>query len=348
MNFASDNCGPAHPEVMAALAEANAGYSVPYGDDTLMEEVRARIRTLFEAPEAAVYLVATGTAANALALAVLSQPWQTIFCTPLAHIHTDECHAPEFYTAGAKLTLAGDGDKMTPAALEAAIAGWPRGDVHCSQHGPLALTQATERGRVYTCAELRALTDVARAHGLATYMDGARFANALEALGCSPAEMTWKAGLEAVSLGGTKNGCMGVEAVIFFDPEQAWEFELRRKRAAHLFSKHCYLSAQMLAYLEGDLWRRSARQANAKAAQLAEGLRAVPGAVLSPEPEANMIFATLPRATHQRLKAAGAQYGLYDGPLEEGDPQEPLLMRLVCDWSIADEQIDRFLHIAKG
>ncbi|MEQ9258385.1 MAG: beta-eliminating lyase-related protein [Roseovarius sp.] len=348
MNFASDNCGPAHPEVMAALTEANRGFAPSYGADALIEEVRERIRTLFEAPEAAVYLVATGTAANALALAVLSRPWQTAFCTPLAHIHTDECNAPEFYSDGAKLTLVGEGDKMTPADLETAIGGWTKGDVHVPQHGPLALTQATERGHVYSCAELSALTDIARAHNMPTYMDGARFANALVALGCTPAEMTWQAGIEAVSLGGTKNGCMGVEAVIFFDPEQAWEFELRRKRAAHLFSKHRYLSAQMLAYLEGDLWRRSARTANDKAARLAEGLSAVPGATILGTPEVNMIFATLPRATHQRLKAAGAQYGLYDGPLESGDADAPLMMRLVCDWSIPDAEIDRFLAIAAG
>jgi len=179
-------------------------------------------------------------------------------------------------------------------------------------------------------------------------MDGARLANALEALGCTPAEMTWKGGVDAVSLGGTKNGCLGVEAVIFFDPAPSWEFELRRKRAAHLFSKHRYLSAQMSAYLEGDLWRRSAQQANARAARLAAGLRALPEASLAAEPQANMIFVRLPRATHQRLRAAGAVYGLYEGPLEEGPAQEPLLARLVCDWSVSEDAIDRFLTIARG
>ncbi|MEQ8291087.1 MAG: beta-eliminating lyase-related protein [Roseovarius sp.] len=348
MNFASDNCGPAHPEVLAAITAANQGFAPSYGADGLMDAVRERIRELFEAPEAEVFLVATGTAANALALATLAQPWQTIFCTPLAHIQRDECHAPEFFTGGCKLTLAGEGDKMTPEALDAAIENWPAGDVHVSQRGPVALTQVTEMGRVYSLEELAALTEVAHAHVLPVYMDGARFANALEALGCTPAQMTHEAGIDAFSLGGSKNGCMGVEAVVFFDPDKAWEFELRRKRAAHLFSKHRYLSAQMLAYLTDDLWRRSAQTANARATRLAEGLKTVPGASFEVEPQANMIFARLPRATHQRLHAEGAVYGLSEGPLDDGDGSEPLLARLVCDWSITEDEIDRFIALAKG
>jgi len=346
VNFASDNCGPALPEILAALTEWDAGYQASYGADKAMDLVRDRIRDLFEAPQAAVYLVATGTAANALALATLADPWQTIFCTPLAHIQTDECHAPEFYTGGAKLTLVGDGDKMTPDALRTAIEAWPEGDVHVSQRGPLALTQATERGRIYTPDEIFALTAVAAEHGLPSYLDGARFANALATLGCTPAEMTWRAGLSAVSLGGTKNGCLGVEAVIFFDPQKAWEFELRRKRGAHLFSKHRYLSAQMLAYLSDDLWLRAAQQANHACARLTRGLRKIPHCKIIAEPQANLVFATLPRAVHQRLHAGGAVYGLYDGPLDSGDPDAPLLMRLVCDWSMTDEAVDRFLALA--
>lgn len=277
MQFASDNSGPALRAVMQAMAAANAGHAPSYGADALMAQVRDRLRALFEAPQASVYLVATGTAANALALATLSQPWQTVFCTPLSHLQTDECNAPEFFTGGAKLSLVGKADKMTPEDLRAAIARWPEGDVHNPQHGPLALTQATERGRIYTCADIAALTQVARDHGVPVYMDGARFANAVAALGCTPAQMTWKAGVDAVSFGGTKNGCLGVEAVIFFSPENAWEFELRRKRSAHLFSKHRYLSAQMLGYLDDDLWLDAARTANARAATLAAALGDVPG-----------------------------------------------------------------------
>ena len=345
MFFASDNAGPMHPAVQAALIEADNGYAPSYGADPIMDDVRARLRTLFEAPAAAVYLVSTGTAANVLGLATLMQPWQTIFCTPLAHINVDECHAPEFYTGGAKLTLVGPGDKMTPDTLSAAINRYTLGDVHTSQRGPVEITQVTEMGRLYTLEELAALTAVARAHGLPVFMDGARFANACAALGCTPAEMSWKVGIDALSFGGTKNGCMGVEAVIFFDLKHAWEFELRRKRGAHLVSKHRYLSAQMQGYLIDDLWLQTARAANANATRLTEGLRSVPGLTFVEKPEANMIFATLPRRAHQHLHAGGAVYGLW-GPLE-GDPDEILMMRLVCDWSISQAQIDEFLALVQ-
>lgn len=348
MYFGSDNCGPAHPAVMQAVLAANQSYLPSYGNDLVMQAVRDRVRTLFEAPEAAVYLVATGTAANVLGLATLTRPWQTIFCTPHAHIEVDECNAPEFYTGGAKLSLVGHDDKMTPEALAEAIAKWPKGDVHAAQHGPLCLTQVTERGQVYTLEELRALCAMAHEHGMSTYMDGARFANAIATLGCSPAEMTWKSGIDALSMGGTKNGCLDVEAVIFFDPAHAWDFELRRKRGAHLFSKHRYLSAQMQAYLSDDLWLTLARQANAACAHLVAGLRRVPDCVFTHEPQANMIFATMPRATHQRLQKAGAVYGLFEGPLETGDAQEPLLCRMVCDWSVTRDLIDQFITIARG
>jgi len=347
MFFASDNSGPVHPEVMALLAEANTGYAMPYGADDLMDEVRDRLRGIFEAPEAAVYLVATGTAANSLALATLSQPWQTIFCSPVAHIHEDECNAPEFYTGGSKLTLVPGGDKMTPDALRGAIDGEETRGVHGPQRGPVSITQVTERGSVYTLEELSALTGVAKSFGLPVHLDGARFANALVRLNCSPAEMTWKTGVDAVSFGGTKNGLMGVEAVIFFDPEEAWEFELRRKRGAHLFSKHRYLSAQMAGYLRDDLWLRSAREANAKAARLAQGLETA-GATFLHKPDANMIFATFPRSAHQRLHKAGARYYVWDGQLEGDDPDEMLGARLVCDWSITEAQIDQFLSILAG
>jgi len=306
MFFASDNAGPAHPQVMQAMVDANTGYAMPYGNDPIMAEVRARMRAIFEAPEAAVYLVATGTAANSLALATLGQPWQTVFCSPVAHIHEDECNAPEFYSGGAKLTLVGDSDKMTAETLRAAIKAEETRGVHGPQRGPVSITNVTERGRVYTCDEIRALCDVAQEFGLPVHLDGARFANAQVALGCTAAEMTWKAGVDAVSFGGTKNGLPGVEAVIFFDPAKAWEFELRRKRGAHLFSKHRYLSAQMLAFLSDDLWLSSARRANANAARLIEGLKAIPAAGFLHEPQANMVFATLPRATHKRLHEAGA------------------------------------------
>lgn len=347
MHFASDNSGPVHPEVIAALNASNTGYAMGYGADAEMAEVTTRIREIFEAPEAAVCLVATGTAANSLVLATLSQPFETIFCSPVAHIHEDECNAPEFFTGGAKLTLVpgmpGDEEKITPDALRSTIAKEETRGVHGPKRGPVSLTQVTERGTIYSVDEIRALCDVAKSFDLPVHMDGARFTNALVALGCTAAEMTWKAGVDAVSFGGTKNGLLGVEAVIFFDPKHAQEFELRRKRGGHLFSKHRYLSAQMLAYLTDDLWLRSARAANAACGELVAGL-AQSGAELRHAPQANMVFAALPRKTHQRLFEAGAVYHLFDGDLD-GDADELITARFVCDWSISTAAIREFLSL---
>ncbi|MEW2917459.1 beta-eliminating lyase-related protein [Ruegeria sp. ANG10] len=343
MYFASDNSGPVHPQVMAALNEANQGYQMAYGADTLMNEVRDRIRGIFEAPGAAVYLVATGTAANSLALATLAQPWETVFCSPVAHIHEDECNAPEFYS-GTKLTLVPGGDKMDPEALRRSILAEETRGVHGPQRGPVSITQVTERGSVYSLAELQTLCGVAKEYDLPVHLDGARFTNALVALNCSPAEMTWKAGVDAVSFGGTKNGLMGVEAVVFFDESKAWEFELRRKRGAHLFSKHRYLSAQMAAYLQDDLWLTLARKANANCTHLADGLRAK-GATFLHEPQANMVFAQFSRARHKQLHEAGAVYHLWGAELDGASDEETLACRLVCDWSISGDEIDRFLDL---
>lgn len=345
MFFASDNSGPVHEQVLHALADANRGFEMAYGADPLMNEVRDRVRAIFEAPGAAVYLVATGTAANSLALATLSEPWQTVFCSPVSHIHEDECNAPEFYS-GAKLTLVPGGDKIGADALRSSILAEETRGVHGPQRGPVSVTQVTERGSVYSLSELRELCGVAKEYGLPVHMDGARFANALAALNCSPADMTWKSGIDVVSFGGTKNGLMGVEAVVFFDERKAWEFELRRKRGAHLFSKHRYLSAQMAAYLRDDLWLTSARRANANCARLADGLRAA-GAEFLHEPQANMIFAGFPRRTHRRLHDAGAVYHLWGASLDGEDEDENLPCRLVCDWSLEADQIDRFVSLLK-
>ena len=348
MFFASDNAGPAHPKVMEALVAANAGYQSAYGADTLMAAVTAQIREIFEAPEAAVYLVATGTAANVLLLATMANPWDTIFCTPMAHIHEDECNAPEFYS-GAKLTLvAAENAKMTPQTLRAAMGTPGPRAVHSPQHGPVSLTQVTEKGTVYSVEELKALTEIARAYGSKVHMDGARFANALVSLGCTPAEMTWKAGIDAVSFGGTKNGLLGVEACVIFNPETAREFELRRKRGGHLFSKHRYLSAQMHAYLTDDLWIDMATAANTRAAELATGLAQHSPAELLYTPQANVIFTRLPRRDHQRLHAAGAVYYVWDGDVATGDPDEMLTARLVTDWSATPESIDAFLKALRS
>ena len=343
MFFASDNTGPAHPRVMDALLRANEGHAMPYGADPIMEEVREGLRGLMGWPDAAVHLVATGTAGNALALACLAEPWSAVFCAPHAHVQEDECNAPEFFTGGAKLVPVGGPDgKMGAEALRAAIAAEETRGVHGPQRGPATITQATEKGTVHTLAELAALREAAG--GLPMHMDGARFANAAAALDTPAAAMV--EGFDAVTFGGTKNGLLGVEAVILRDPSLSWEFELRRKRGAHLFSKHRFLSAQMAAYLDGDLWLDLARRANAACARLTAGLRAA-GAALAHEPEANIAFARFPRAAHRRLHEAGALYYLWDGTLD-GDPDEPLTARLVCGWSTEAEAVDRFCEVLAG
>ena len=340
MFFASDNAGPVPQQVLDQMASANTGYLLSYGADPQMEHVTRLIQEKFEAPEAAVYLVGTGTAANSLALSTLSQPWETVFCSPVSHIHEDECNAPEFYMGGGKLTLVGDSDKITPEALIKSIEGEETRGVHGPQRGPVSITQITEKGHSYSVEEVRAISNVANDYGLALHMDGARFTNAIVAQNASPAQMTWRAGVDALSFGGTKNGLMGVEAVIFFDPKHAWEFELRRKRGAHLFSKHRYLSAQMLAYLTDDLWLDLARRANGNFARLKAGLNAIPRVQLRGNPDGNMTFFDMPRAFHKRAEAAGAVYYWDD---VEGPMDQMIMGRLVCDWSITHNMIDQFI-----
>lgn len=348
MRFASDNSGPVHPKVMAALQEANEGWALPYGNDIWTERAVAAVRDVFEAPDAAVYLTATGSAANALALATITQPYQTIFCTPEAHIEEDECNAPEFYTGGAKLTLVeATHAKMEPDTLARVLASKTGQNVHGAQMGPLSLTQVTERGTIYTLDELQALTSIAKAHGLPVHLDGARFANAAVALGCSAAEMSWKAGVDIVSFGGTKNGLMGVEAVVIFDPKLAWEFELRRKRGGHLFSKSRFLSAQMAAYLTDDLWLEMAQAANAAGQKLAAGLEAIDGVHLVHPCQANMVYAAFPPAAHRRLQEAGAQYYPDVGAADAGEDETPSA-RLVADWSCPDSHVDGMLSLIRG
>ena len=344
MNFTSDNTGPAAPEIMAALVAAN-GPEMPYGNDPFTARAEALIREQFEAPEASIHLVATGTAANALALAALAKPWDAIFCHRMAHVEVDECGAPEFYTGGAKLRrVAGENAKITPDTLTTALQEIPAQDVHSVQPGPLTLTQLTELGTAYAPAEIGALCTLGADHGLKTHMDGARIANALAATNASPAEMTWKAGIDALSLGGTKNGCLGVEAVVFFDPAHAWEISLRRKRGGHLWSKGKYLGAQMAAYLTDGLWLDLAARANARMAQLVAGLATIPEAQILAPPAGNLVFLTLPKALHDRAHGGGARYEIHDRAAN-AVPDAPQLARIVCDWSKTEEEIEQLLAL---
>jgi threonine aldolase len=351
MWFASDNASGAAPEILEAVVRANAGYARSYGADAAMARVTGLVREIFEAPEAAVHLVSTGTAANALALACLCPPWATVYCHRQAHVEEDECGAPEFYTGGAKLTpIGGAHGRIAPDALARALDAAARVGVHNVQRGALSLSNATEAGTVYDPDAVAALADAARARGLPVHMDGARFANALVRLGCTPAELSWKAGVDVLSLGGTKNGCLGVEAVVLFDPGRAWEFELRRKRGGHLLSKHRYLSAQLEAYLTDGLWLALAGRANARAAQLAAGLASLPGVPISHPVEANMVFATLSPTADRALQQAGAVYHPWPDDEDERGTGETATggVRLVCSRSTQATEVDQLIEVVTG
>lgn len=349
MFFSSDNVAACAPEMFQAMARANEGPAKPYGNDAISQRLDALVSEAFGRP-ARIYLVSTGTAANALALGCLCPPWATVFCHRNAHVEEDECGAPEFYTGGAKLTLLGGAHaKIDPAALSDALRFTARAGVHNVQRGALSITQATENGAVYTPDEVAALTAQAKAHGLPVHMDGTRFANAVARLGVSPADLTWRAGVDVLCLGATKNGAMAAEAVILFDESKAWEFELRRKRGGHLWSKMRYMAAQMEAFLTDGLWLRLAGHANAMADRLAAGLRAIPGVEIAHPVQANMMFPRFARRGHRALQQAGAVYYLwpFDQSLD-GDADEKLGCRLVCSWATTEAEVDAFLATLRG
>jgi threonine aldolase len=349
MLFSSDNIAACAPEIFEAVARANHGAARPYGNDDATQRLAALVSEVF-GRAARVYLVSTGTAANALALATLCPPWATVYCHRNAHVEEDECGAPEFYTGGAKLTLLGGAHaKIDPAALEQAIRFTARAGVHNVQRGALSLTQATENGAAYTAAEVERLAGIAKAAGLPVHMDGTRFANAVARLGCAPADLTWRAGVDALCLGATKNGAICAEAVILFDESRAWEFELRRKRGGHLWSKMRFMAAQMEAYLTDGLWLTLAGRANAMADRLAAGLRALPGVELAHPVEANMMFPRFARKGHRALTEAGALYYLWPGDQSlEGPEDEKLQCRLVCSWATTEAEVDAFLGVLRG
>ena len=337
MNFSSDNVAGIAPEILEALAKANAGAASSYGADALSQQLVRRFAEIFE-HEVAVFPVATGTAANALALAAVSPPWGVIYCHEDSHIATDECGAPEFYTGGAKLIgLAGDEGKITAAAVAGRLG--ERGVVHHAQPAAISLTQATEAGTLYRPDEIAEIGSLARRHGLALHLDGARFANAVAALGCAPADMTWRAGVDVLAFGATKNGALAAEAVIFFDPAKAGDAAFRRKRGGHLFSKMRFLSAQLDAYLAEDLWLRHARHANAMAARLAAGLTAVSGARLRYPVEANETFVDLPEPVIGGLVAAGFGFYRWGGPAST-------CVRLVTAFDTRAEDVDALVTAA--
>jgi threonine aldolase len=339
MNFASDNLAGALPEVMDAVVAAAKGAQGAYGADEWSQRMDKRLSEVFER-EVAVFLVGTGSAANALALSMLAPPIGRIFVHPGAHAQTDECNAPEFFTGGAKLhPVAGEHGKILPADLEAAISGVGK-DPHWAPPSAVTVTQVNEAGTVYTVEELGALGEVARRHKLGYHLDGARFANALAAKNASPAEMSWKAGVDILSFGGTKNGCLALEAVVMFDKAKAEEMAFRRMRGGHLFSKMRFFSAQMEAYLKDDLWLRTARHSNGMAKRLAEGLAKISGIELLHPVDANEIFLTLPVKIADGLEAEGVRfYRWTTGP-------RPMI-RLVASFETTAAEVETLLTSAQ-
>ncbi len=331
--FASDNVTSACSEVMQAVIAANQGIAVSYGDDTYSIDLESRLSEIFETPVTA-FPVATGTASNALALSALTPTFGKIYCHELSHINTDECGAPEMFTGGAKLIdIKGENAKLSAETLEASIYG--RGNVHHAQPSTVSLTQACESGTVYQIDEVRAISAVAREHDLSVHMDGARFANAMVALDATPAEMTWKSGVQVLSLGGTKNGCLAAEAVIFFDSDLVGDFAFLRKRSGQLLSKMRFISAQLVAYLTDDIWLRNARQANAMAARLSNGLATLPGVKLAYPTQSNEVFVKLSAATVQGLQSEG---------LDINDEElDGTAIRFVAAWNSGASEVDQII-----
>ena len=348
LNFASDNGAGVAPEILEAVAAASRGPAAAYGADVWSEQAIADLKNVFEC-DLSASLVATGTAANALALSALTRPWEAVFCHEESHVNDDECGAPEFFTAGAKLVgIAGVGGKITPSALEDTLRRFPRGLVKSVQPAALTLSQVTEAGTVYTLDEIRKLADLAHAHGLSVHMDGARFANALVALGATPAEMTWKAGVDALSFGATKNGALACEAVIFFDSAKGETFPYLRKRAGHTVSKGRLLGSQMCAYLADGLWLRLAARANASARRLSDGLVAQPDIRTAWPTDANEVFVVVPTACVARWRSAGAAF--YAWPTRAIAPDRApgfgeTLIRLVASFETNDRDIDSLLTL---
>ncbi len=330
-HFASDNTSGLCPEAWEALQRANDGYCASYGDDAYTREAADALRELFET-DCDIYFVFNGTAANSLALAALCQSYHSVIVHEAAHVETDECGAPEFFSNGTKILLAADNGKMRPETVEHLITR--RSDIHFPKPRVLSLSQPSELGLVYRPEELRTLTGTAKRHGLKVHMDGARFANAVASLGVAPKEISWQAGVDVLCFGGTKLGMGLAEAVIFFDRKQSEEFAWRCKQAGQLASKMRFLAAPWARMLRGGEWLRYAQQANRRAQSLAEGLAGLPGVTLVRPVEANAVFVELPSPVAERLRERGWQfYGFIGGA-----------SRLMCSWKNSEEDVRSFLR----
>lgn len=332
MRFYSDNAATLAPEILAAIAEANQGHAIAYGDDPWTQRLDEVLGKFFGTPVRA-FAVSTGTAANSLSLATLSPPWGAIYAHEEGHIGVDECGAPQFFTGGAQLvSLLGEHGKLTCGALQAAVEKHPP-NVHTVQPAVVSLTQATELGTAYRPEEIAAIGKLAHERGLTVQMDGARFANAVAFLGCHPGDVTWRAGVDVLSFGATKNGALAAEAVVFFNRDLVRDFEFRRKRSGHLISKSRFVAAQLLAYVETGVWLRNARRANDFAQRIG---RAAGPALLHPV-EANEVFVRIGEDRKAQLREAGFEF--YDwGPTGNGEG------RFVASWDQREQDVNALIE----
>jgi threonine aldolase len=347
MNFASDNHYGVHPRILEAMAAANAGSAPAYGGDDWTKKAEEQLSKVFE-KEVRSFLVTTGTAANGLALSALTPPYGAVICHGEAHISVDECNSPEMFTGGAKiLGLHGPAGKITPDMVEKTLKGFIRGE-HDPKPAAVSLTNATELGTVYSPGDVKAVSNLIKPRAMKLHMDGARFANAVVGLNVSPAELTWKSGVDVMSFGATKNGAMMLEAVVFFDTKLADDFIYRRMRGGQLVSKGRYLGAQMLAYLRDGLWLENARTANGLAAQLAEGLGKFRKIRIPNPVQANEVFAVIPRTLNEKLLASGAK--LYDwmpDSLDDGIADDEIFVRFVLSYATPEADVRKFLGLVK-
>jgi threonine aldolase len=341
-NFRSDNVAPVSPEILQAIAEVNRGPAASYGDDDYSKLLNQRFSMLFET-EVTVFPVPTGTAANALSLASCARPYGAIYCHEEAHVHTSEGGATEAFTGGAKLiTMPGRHFRLEPQMLRETLAGAGWGIRNRAQPDAVSITQASEYGTVYPLAEIAEIGAIAHERNLSLHMDGARFANALARLGCSPAEMTWRAGVDILSFGATKNGAMSADAIVVFDQDFVESLSYRLRRSGLTWSKMRYLSAQLLAYVENGLYLRLATKANAVATHLGAGLVALPGVRLIAPVEANLAFVSLPASAINRLAANGLQFA------RRGQEVIRFVARFDSTEQEADEVIALIGHATKG
>jgi threonine aldolase len=344
MHFASDNWAGAHPDISAALQTHGTGFAASYGASDLDREAERRFAEIFE-HDVAVYFLPTGTAANSLALAVANRTGGVAFAHPDSHIREDEGGAPEFLAPGIRIRpVPGGGGKFDAETLRAEVAPFCPGSVNMGRALGVSVTQATEIGTIYRPDEIGAISKVCREFKLPLHMDGARFANAAVALGCSPAGMTWRNGVDIVSFGGTKNGCWCAEALVFFDPDMARDMPYLRKRSGQLFSKSRFVAAQFLAYFDNGLWLELAAHSNAMARRLAAIVSEGSGTRLAWQPEANEVFAIMPQSEFERLKTAGAQF--YDWPVPAGSnvhlEADQTLVRMVTSFATTEAELVRF------